>query len=58
MPEAHEAAADVEGVEEQVHNPAHPAMQTRHSHPKNERHQDGRKHEDHHHAVRKLKGIM
>lgn len=57
MPEAHEAAADLEGVEEQVHNPAHPAMQTRHSHPKNERHQDGRKHEDDHHAVRKLKGM-
>jgi len=58
MPEAHEAAADLEGVEEQVHNPAHPAMQTRHSHHKEIKHADGRKHEDDHHAVRKLKGIL
>ena len=57
VPEAHEAAADLEGVEEQVHNPAHPAMQTRASHPKEHKHTDGRKHEDDHHAVRKLKGM-
>jgi hypothetical protein len=44
------------GVEEQVHHTAHPAMQTRHSHPSNLKHADGRKHEDHHHAVKKLKG--
>ena len=45
------------GVEEQVHDQAHPAMQTRHSHPKNARHTDGRKHEEDHHAVRQLKGM-
>jgi len=45
------------GVEEQVHHTAHPAMQTRHSHPANMKHTDGRKHEDDHHAVRKLKGM-
>ena len=57
MSEAHEAEADLAGVERAVHHPAHPAMQTRHSHPKNEKHMDGRKHEDDHHAVRKLKGM-
>ena len=44
------------GVEEQVHHTAHPAMQTRHSHPHNLKHSDGRKHEDQHHAVKKMKG--
>jgi hypothetical protein len=44
------------GVEEQVHHSAHPAMQTRHSHPSHSKHEDGRKHEDHHHAVKKMKG--
>ena len=37
---------------------SHPAMQTRHGHPANAKHADGRKHEDDHHAVRKLKGMM
>ena len=57
--EAHEVAADTEmdGVERAVHHPEHPAMQTRHSHTRNEKHMDGRKHEDDHHAVRKLKGM-
>jgi hypothetical protein len=44
------------GVEEQVHHMNHPAMQTRHSHPSEHKHSDGRKHEDHHHAVKKMKG--
>jgi hypothetical protein len=57
MSEAHTVPADNEGVESQIHNSAHPAMQTRHSHPRNEQHADGRGHEDHHHAVRKLKGM-
>ena len=34
----------------------HPAMQTRHSHPANLRHADGRLHEDQHHAVKMMKG--
>ena len=56
-PDDESADFDAEGgVEEQVHHTAHPAMQTRHSHPHNLKHADGRKHEDHHHAVRKLKG--
>jgi len=58
MPEAHEVPADNAGVENSIHNLSHPAMQTRHSHPKNVPHHDGRKHEDDHHAVRKLKGMM
>ena len=37
---------------------SHPMMQTRHSHPGNQKHADGRMHEDDHHAVRKLKGMM
>ena len=53
--EAH--ISDFYGVENQVHHTAHPAMQTRHSHPANMKHTDGRKHEDDHHAVRKLKGM-
>jgi len=58
MPEAHEVAADLEsGVETRIHNPGHPAMKTRHSHPAERKHADGRKHEDHHHAVRQLKGM-
>ena len=36
----------------------HPMMQTRHSHPKNQRYADGRDHEDAHHAVKKSKGMM
>ena len=35
----------------------HPAMQTRHSHPSNLRHADGRfESEDTHHAVKQMKG--
>ena len=44
------------GVEEQVHHMGHPAMQTRHSHPHEHKHSDGRKHEDDHHAVKRMKG--
>jgi len=51
--EAHEAGADIESA---AHEMGHPAMQTRHSHPSELRHADGRKHEDHHHAVRSMKG--
>ena len=58
MPEAHTVPADNEGVESKLHHPAHPAMQTRHSHKSEMKHSDGRKHEDDHHAVRKLKGMM
>ena len=68
MPLAHEAAADTQmaggeshvndfyGMENRIHNPSHPAMQTRASHARNQRHADGRTHEDHHHAVRMAKG--
>ena len=45
------------GVEEQVHHMGHPAMATRHSHPSHKKHEDGRTHEDHHYAVRQLKGM-
>ena len=55
MPEAHQAPADTACTE--CADMAHPAMQTRHSHPKNAKHADGRGHEDDHHAVRKLKGM-
>ena len=54
MPEAHEAGADLES---EAHELGHPAMQTRHSHPKNLKHADGRKHEEHHHAVKMAKGM-
>jgi hypothetical protein len=54
-PEAHEAPAD---TCTECDDLSHPAMQTRHSHPKNVKHSDGRDHENDHHAVRKLKGIM
>jgi len=37
---------------------SHPMMQTRHSLPRNQKYADGRQHEDDHHAVRKLKGMM
>lgn len=50
--------SDFYGVENMEHNSAHPAMQTRQSHEKNKKHADGRKHEDHHHAVKALKGKM
>jgi len=52
--EAH--ISDFYGVENQVHHTAHPAMQTRAAHARNKTHADGRKHEDHHHAVRMAKG--
>ena len=56
--EAHEVAADLEGVEHAVHSHAHPAMQTRIGHARNAKHSDGRRHEDHHHAVKMAKGKM
>lgn len=52
--EAH--ISDFYGIENAEHSSAHPAMQTRASHAKNKQHADGRKHEDHHHAVRMAKG--
>jgi hypothetical protein len=54
VPEAHEVGVD---LEQEAHESSHPMMQTRHSHPKELKHADGRKHEDDHHAVRKLKGM-
>ena len=45
-------------VEENVFNDSHPMMQTRHSNASEQKHADGRKHEDHHHAVKQLKGAM
>ena len=55
MPEAHEAGADLESV---AHEGSHPMMKTRHSHPAEHKHADGRKHENHHHAVKLAKGII
>ena len=43
-------------LESEVHEFTHPMMETRHSNPSEHKHADGRKHEDHHHAVKKLKG--
>lgn len=57
VPEAHEVGADM-GVEREVHSAEHPAMKTRHSHPSESKHSDGRRHEDHHWAVKQLKGKM
>ena len=54
VPEAQEVGADVECTE--CDDLSHPAMQTRHSHPKNIKHADGRQHEDMHHAVKQMKG--
>lgn len=56
MPEAHEAAADDAGVERRE-LAGHSAMKTRLHHHK---HNDGERkvHEDHHHAVKSLKGKM
>ena len=56
MPLAHTASVDTSCTE--CDDMAHPMMQTRHSHPKNVKHTDGRKHEDEHYAVKKLKGMM
>jgi hypothetical protein len=53
--EAHQVSAD---TCTECDDMTHPAMQTRHSHPKNAKHADGRGHEDDHHAVRKMKGMM
>jgi len=52
--EAH--ISDFYGIENAEHSSAHPAMQTRAAHARNKQHADGRKHEDHHHAVRMAKG--
>ena len=43
-------------LESNVFNDTHPMMETRHSNASEAKHADGRKHEDHHHAVKKLKG--
>jgi hypothetical protein len=43
-------------LEQDVHSADHPMMKTRQSSSAEHKHADGRKHEDHHHAVRKLKG--
>ena len=43
-------------LEENAHEFEHPMMKTRQAHPAEHKHADGRKHEDHHHAVKKLKG--
>ena len=48
--------SDFYGVENQTHHTEHPAMKTRASHPANHKHADGRKHEEHHHAVKMAKG--
>ena len=48
--------SDFYGVENLEHNASHPAMQTRAAHAGNKKHADGRKHEDHHHAVTMAKG--
>ena len=45
-----------EGHETQTFPHTHPMMQTRHSHPSEHKHADGRKHEDHHHGVLLAKG--
>ena len=45
-------------LEENAHEFEHPMMKTRHSNPAEHKHADGRKHEDHHHAVKQLKGAM
>lgn len=55
--EAHEVPADNAGVESEVHSLDNPLMKTRHSHPANRRHSDGRRHEDQHYAVKQLKGM-
>jgi hypothetical protein len=47
--------ADLESV---AHEHSHPMMKTRHSHPAEQKHSDGRKHEEDHHAVRLAKGII
>ena len=45
-----------EGHETATFPHTHPMMKTRHSHPAEHKHADGRKHEDHHHAVKLAKG--
>ena len=54
--ESHRPVAADEGHETRVFPHSHPMMKTRHSHPAEAKHADGRKHEDHHHAVRLSKG--
>jgi hypothetical protein len=54
--ESHRPVTADEGHETKVMPHGHPMMQTRMSHPKEHKHSDGRKHEDHHHAVRMAKG--
>ena len=45
-------------LESTVFPDTHPMMETRHSNASELKHADGRKHEDHHHAVKQLKGKM
>ena len=45
-------------LESHVFPDTHPMMETRHSNATELKHADGRKHEDHHHAVKQLKGKM
>jgi hypothetical protein len=51
----HNEGVDLESV---AHEHAHPMMKTRHSNPAEQKHADGRKHENHHHAVKLAKGII
>ena len=55
--ESHRPVVADEGHETRVMPHDHPMMKTRHSNPAEHKHADGRKHEDHHHAVRQLKGM-
>ena len=55
--ETHRPVAADEGHETKVFPHSHPMMQTRHSHPANLKHADGRfESEDTHHAVKQMKG--
>lgn len=54
--ESHRPVVADEGHETRVFPHDHPMMKTRHSHPAEHKHADGRKHEDHHHAVKLAKG--
>jgi hypothetical protein len=56
MPKAGRYTEQRSELEEDVHSMEHPMMKTRQSNPAEHKHSDGRMHEDHHHAVKKLKG--
>ena len=55
-PTAGRYAAQRSELESHIFPDTHPMMETRHSNATELKHADGRKHEDHHHAVKKLKG--